>query len=268
MKHRILLIEDDPTVRENIYELLTEEGFSVDPSEDGSDGLKLLKSKIFSVILCDIMLPNKTGYDLLKEFKDEFKSELPPFVFLTAKAERESFRFGMELGADDYITKPFTRDELLKSIDTQIKKRGLLLELQKSSEELYQADDVQKKAAAREKKSEALDYDSTLFLDYQHQPKMIKIAEIVLIKSKKDYSEIITVNNIPYTIKRSMNKWMGILPPNKFLRVHRSYIVNKEFIVRIEKWFNYSYNIILKYVDEKITVSQRFSRSLRKQLRD
>ena len=121
---KILVIEDEEFVRENIVELLEAEGFEVYNAENGYRGLDVAKSKLPDLILCDVMMPGLDGLGVLAALRKDAILASIPFIFLTAKAAKSDFRQGMELGADDYITKPFTRNELLGAIATRLKKQA------------------------------------------------------------------------------------------------------------------------------------------------
>ncbi len=134
---KILIIEDEEFVRENILELLDAEGFEVIGAENGSIGVNLAKQMVPDLILCDVMMPELDGFGVLMELRQDAMMASIPFIFLTAKAAKTDFRQGMELGADDYITKPFTRAELLSAITIRLKKQAALQERYHS--ELQQA---------------------------------------------------------------------------------------------------------------------------------
>ena len=110
----VLLIEDNVEIRENTAEILELANYRVITAENGKDGIEKASMEKPDVIVCDIMMPVLDGYGVLHMLnKSEALREIP-FIFLTAKTERLDFRKGMEMGADDYITKPFTELELLK----------------------------------------------------------------------------------------------------------------------------------------------------------
>lgn len=126
MKQHILLIEDNKELRENTAEILELANYQVTTAENGKLGVeKALKSHP-DLIICDIMMPVLDGYGVLHLVNKNPNLAAVPFIFLTAKSERNDFRRGMEMGADDYITKPFTDIELLNAIDSRMKKVGLL----------------------------------------------------------------------------------------------------------------------------------------------
>ncbi len=134
MKQHILLIEDNDEIRENTAEILELSNYKVSTAANGKAGVELAMNDKPDLIICDIMMPVLDGYGVLHLLgKNEELSSIP-FIFLTAKSERTDFRKGMEMGADDYITKPFTDVELLNAIDSRLKK---VLLIQKN----YAADD-------------------------------------------------------------------------------------------------------------------------------
>lgn len=120
---KILVIEDEPPVRTNLIKLLEAEGFEVKGAQNGSTGVSLAIEQVPDLILCDIMMPDLDGHGVLEALRQNPATAAIPFIFLTAKAERSDWRQGMELGADDYLTKPFTRDELLGAITTRLQKQ-------------------------------------------------------------------------------------------------------------------------------------------------
>lgn len=126
MKKRIVLIEDNKAVRENIEEILELANYEVFAAPNGKKGVDLVQSETPDLIICDIMMPELDGYGVLHMLSKNPKTSSIPFVFLTAKADRTDFRKGMEMGADDYITKPFDDIELLNAVETRMKKNDLL----------------------------------------------------------------------------------------------------------------------------------------------
>jgi diguanylate cyclase (GGDEF)-like protein len=121
---KILLIEDEEPLRENILALLEADGFDAFGSENGRLGVQLAQEILPDLILCDVMMPELDGYGVLAELRQNPVLATVPFIFLTAKATKADLRQGMELGADDYLTKPFTRAELLSAITTRLKKQA------------------------------------------------------------------------------------------------------------------------------------------------
>ena len=122
----ILLIEDNADVRENTAEILELANYKVLQAENGKLGVELANSKKPDLIICDIMMPVLDGYGVIHLLSKNQETASIPFVFLTAKSERTDFRKGMEMGADDYISKPFDDIELLNAVESRLKKNEIL----------------------------------------------------------------------------------------------------------------------------------------------
>lgn len=119
---RILLVEDNNEIRENTREILELADYRIDTAANGKEGYELALKETPDLIICDIMMPVLDGYGLLHLINKNEGLKSIPFIFLTAKTERGDFRKGMEMGADDYITKPFTDIELLNAIESRLQK--------------------------------------------------------------------------------------------------------------------------------------------------
>ena len=122
----ILIIDDHKDIRENIAEILSLDGYQTLQAEDGRRGVEQAIANKPDLIVCDIMMPKLDGYGVLHLLKKNTDTQDIPFVFLTAKADRSDLRKGMDMGADDYITKPFDDFELLNAIETRLKKQDVL----------------------------------------------------------------------------------------------------------------------------------------------
>lgn len=122
MNKKILIIEDDLNVRENVKEILLAEGFEVITAENGSKGYQKAVEVLPDLILCDLLMPEMNGYEVIHFIKENPLTREIPFIFLTAKVDLADIRKGMETGADDYITKPFTVKSLLKAIQIRLDK--------------------------------------------------------------------------------------------------------------------------------------------------
>lgn len=122
MNKKILLIEDNTEIRENMAEILELAGYKVFTAENGKLGVSTAMEEKPDLIICDIMMPVLDGYGVLHMIQKNSELQAIPFIFLTAKSERNEIRKGMEMGADDYITKPFDGTELLNAIEIRLKK--------------------------------------------------------------------------------------------------------------------------------------------------
>ncbi|WCO02857.1 response regulator [Psychroserpens ponticola] len=123
---KVLLIEDDIVLRENTAELLELSEYKVLTAANGQIGLEMTKKHRPDIIICDIMMPILDGYGVLKSLSQHQDTKFIPFIFLSAKTERQDVRKGMDLGADDYITKPFSEDEIISAIESRIAKAAIL----------------------------------------------------------------------------------------------------------------------------------------------
>lgn len=123
---RLLVIDDHDDIRENIAEILSLAGYEVFTAENGKRGVETALKESPELIICDIMMPELDGYGVLHLLRKNETTLNTPFIFLTAKTERTDFRKGMEMGADDYITKPFDDIELLNAIEIRLKKYDVL----------------------------------------------------------------------------------------------------------------------------------------------
>lgn len=126
MSKAILVIDDNPDIRDNTAEILELAGYKTFTAENGKRGVDIAVREKPAVIVCDIMMPELDGYGVLHLLRKNIETQNIPFIFLTAKTERSDFRKGMEMGADDYITKPFDDIELLNAIEVRLKKNEIL----------------------------------------------------------------------------------------------------------------------------------------------
>jgi DNA-binding response OmpR family regulator len=132
MSKRILIIEDSVDIRENTAELLELSGFTVETASDGLEGVRLARTWSPDLVICDIMMPNLDGFGVLQVFSSQENLAAIPFIFLTAKTDRADMRKGMEMGADDYLTKPFQEVELLRAIEARLRKSKVISPLSDS----------------------------------------------------------------------------------------------------------------------------------------
>ncbi len=135
---KILVIEDEMLLREEVAEWLTVEGHEALCAADGAEGVVLAAAQLPDVILCDIAMPRMDGYAVMLEIRADPHTQLMPFIFMTAKATQEDIRIGMTLGADDYITKPFTYRDVMQAIQTRLDKKALQEERKQAEIERWQ----------------------------------------------------------------------------------------------------------------------------------
>lgn len=126
--NRILVIEDDPVVREEILRILRFEDYEAIGASNGVEGLELAAERAPDCILCDLLMPELDGFETLARLRSRPRTATTPIIFLTARASREDIRLGMDMGADDYVIKPFTADELLSALSGRLARRQSLEE--------------------------------------------------------------------------------------------------------------------------------------------
>jgi DNA-binding NarL/FixJ family response regulator len=124
----ILVIEDQPVMRRKTVTILKMEGYEVLEAPSGAEGIRLAHDELPDLVLCDIMMPEGDGYDVLQAVRTNKATATTPFIFFTAKGEKPDLRAGMNLGADDYLVKPTPRTELLEAIHARFDRQHLLEE--------------------------------------------------------------------------------------------------------------------------------------------
>ncbi|MDZ8053632.1 MAG: EAL domain-containing protein [Aulosira sp. ZfuVER01] len=213
---KILVIEDEELVRENLLDLLEAEDFDTIAAANGKIGLNLAFSEIPDLILCDMMMPEVDGYGVLTTLRQDPLTATIPFIFLTAKSAKADFRQGMDLGADDYLTKPFTRAELLSAIVNRLEKQAAL----------------KKHLLSNQPASMAFSPKMQLLEIYLHRVvKENKFQEFDLY-----YQPIVDIASGKIIAAESLLRWqspeLGSVPPLEFMQLAES----TGLILHIEKW--------------------------------
>lgn len=251
---KILIIEDEVPVRTGIKDLLELKSYKVFEAESGAEGIKLAKENQPDLIICDIKMPEMDGYEVLKRInKDETLASVP-FIFLTAKTEMSELRYGMNLGADDYITKPFMATDLYKAIEVRLNKSERVRK--KSGAAKISAEDTESKKNIGEH----------LFITEGNKPQFIKIHDIECITAFNEYTNVYLNNSKKLIIRKSLKEWESVLPESMFIRIHRSTIINFEHVDRVEKFYDRSYLVFLKNIKQPFIISQRYLTKLKKNL--
>jgi CRP-like cAMP-binding protein/CheY-like chemotaxis protein len=229
----ILLIEDNTEVRENTAEILELASYKVLEAENGKQGVEMANLHHVDLIICDIMMPVLDGYGVIHLLAKNVKTSSIPFIFLTAKSDHSDFRKGMEMGADDYITKPFDDIELLKAVESRLKKAEAL----KSD---YTRDE----------------FGINTFLDEAKSLQELKnLGDKAKVKSYKKKDLLYTEGNMP--------NYLYLLQKGK-IKTIRSHEYGKELIISLYKegdFFGYTslldetpYNENAEALDDSIVV--------------
>ena len=215
---KILLIEDDEILLSNLKEILEEEDFIVESASDGEAGIDKIYHYKPDLIICDISIPKKNGYQVLKEISEKSKVKDIPFIYLTAKTQRDDLRLGMQLGADDYIFKPF-------------------------------------------------DIDDSILMKVGNSKKMCLIKNLKFIKSENPYISIKFTDMKNILLRETLDEWENKLPEKYFIRIHRSTIINKNYITSIQKEGKYCLTIQLSNESGIFTVSKRYLSKVKNRLK-
>lgn len=198
--------------------------------------IKVVQRSDPDVVFLDVQMPRQSGFDLLNKYNVRSK-----VVFVTAYDEYAIRAF--EVHAFDYLLKPIKQDRLAQTI-------------QRIREENH-SPDVKKKPFV---------YNDYLFLPSEGCLEVVKVNLIECISVSGDYSEVFTSNGKKLIVLRSLKQWEQKLPENSFVRIHRSTIINLEYIERIETWFNYSYKVYLRGIREPLVMSRRYASKLKEKL--
>lgn len=233
---RAVIVDDERLARRELRSLLEEhKGVSVVGEAGGADeAAAVIREVSPDVVFLDIQMPGATGFDLLDRFDVE-----ADIIFVTAYDEYAVRAF--EVNALDYLLKPVAPERLARAL-----------------ERLAGEGRREPEAPLRR-----LEYDDRLFLDLGGHSRFLKVGTIVSISGAGDYSEVLTEDGKKSLVQKPLKEWEARLPEKYFLRIHRSAIVNLEHVERVENWFNRSYRIHLRQLEEPLTVSRRYAASLK-----
>lgn len=241
-KKKVLFIEDDPNLLNNVKEILEEEEYIVKTEIDGESGIKTAFEWSPDIIICDIAIPLKNGYEVLQEVVSNQKTKSIPFIFLTAKVEKDDIRRGMKLGADDYIFKPFEINDLLNSIHLRLEKaiKRTIDDNTEPSNKKYELEDK-------------------ILVRSGIRQQLYPIKELKFLSAKNPYILLKFSDGKSTLLRQTLDEWEEKLPSKNFIRIHRSTIINTEFIIRIEKITKSSYALKIRDEDDLFVISKRFS---------
>lgn len=250
---KILIIDDDQPVRSGIRDLLEVKNYTVFTVDNGIDGIRIAKEINPDLILCDIIMPKMDGYKVLSEIKKDSSTMLIPFIYLTSKTDMTDMRYGMGLGADDYIIKPFSAKDLYKSIEVRLNKQHMMM--QKA---------INEKKEAQQKTTETKGpHADHLFLPVGNEIQFIKIQQIECITAFSEYTNVYIDPGKKIVVRKFLKEWEKLLPASTFLRIHRSTLINLDYVIKIEKFFKRSYIVHLKGIKQPFTISQRYTAKLK-----
>ena len=206
---------------------------------NGVEGIKVAETENIDIIVCDIMLPEADGYTVLKKLRENENTSEIPFIFLTAKAEMSDLRTGMQMGADDYIVKPYKAADVLETLKVRLEKSEQRIEIKN--------DRIEKNKNSR--------VSERFFITSSENPKFIKTSDIVYISASGEYSIVHTADGKNSTVRKLLKQWEAVLPLDTFVRIHRSSIINLNYVEKIVKWYKRSYRVYLKDIDDEFIMS-------------
>ncbi|MFT6245271.1 MAG: two-component system LytT family response regulator [Salibacteraceae bacterium] len=206
----ILIVEDDINIRESLQEIFELSGYEVSTAQNGKLGYDSIMENCPDLVICDVDMPELDGFELLQAINQRLKNAIiPPFLFLTAKVEAKDLRQGMNLGADDYIFKPFDHKDILRSVRLRLDKRSKLMQNGNMKQ-------ISVNNAAFDKL--ALPCDEGLIL--------VSFDEIIKCQADRAYCSFHLTNGQSILVSKSMKEFEQLLLDNNFIKVHKSTIVN------------------------------------------
>jgi two-component system LytT family response regulator len=210
---KILIVEDEQGIRETLQDILELAGYQVCTAKNGKEGYEAIISSHPDLVICDVNMPEMDGFELLGAINQRLKDEnIPPFIFLTAKTDKQDIRNGMNLGADDYILKPSSFNEVLKIIRLRLDKRQKLLKLGNPST---------MEAAIKAFDKLALPCDDGL--------ELIPFSKIIKCQADRAYCNFHLSDNRKILVSKPMKDFEEVLISKQFVKVHKSTIVNVNF---------------------------------------
>ena len=235
---KALIVDDERLARNKLRSMLAEfpEIQIIAEADSVSEAIKAVEKTSPEIIFLDIQMPKQNGFDLLEQIETNAK-----VIFVTAYDDYAIRAF--EVNALDYLLKPVNPKRLEQTIER--------LSIQ----------------SPNPANAEKLKYDDVLFVNFGRRAAFIKVSEIKCIRAANVYSEIYAEDNKKALLHQTLNEWENRLPEKQFLRIHRSTIINLDFIERIEKKLNFSFSVYLRGLTEPFAISRRYSAKLKNHLK-
>lgn len=230
---RLLIVEDEKEIRETLQDILELAGYSVRTAKNGRDGYDEIVKDKPDLVLCDVNMPELSGFELLEAIRQRLRDEIiPPFLFLTAKVERQDIRYGMSLGADDYILKPFDHSNVLQIIRLRLDMRKKLLTANKTAPVETATAPVAPQQSAS---SNTLD---KIALPCEDGLELISFDKIIRCQAERAYCTFHLTDNRKILVSKPMKEFEHALISNNFLKVHKSTIINISYIQKFVRGKN------------------------------
>jgi two-component system LytT family response regulator len=235
MSWKAVIVDDERLARNKLRSLLAQHPqIQLVGEADGVDSaIETIERTRPDVVFLDIQMPGKSGFELVNQTNLPLK-----IIFVTAFDEYAIRAF--EVNALDYLLKPVNPGRLAKAIER-----------------------LAAPTAAPENSSRPLEYDDFLFLPFGETSRFLRVRDIKYIRAADVYSEIGAAGGEKTLVLKPLNEWEERLPEKHFVRIHRSMIINIEFVERVEKLFNYSFEVYLRGAVEPFTMSRRYAARLK-----
>ncbi|MDZ7372611.1 MAG: LytTR family DNA-binding domain-containing protein [candidate division KSB1 bacterium] len=237
-RFRSVIVDDEWLVRAELERMLRAfpEIEVVGQAENVAQAVQLVQEKRPDVIFLDIQMPGESGFELLDRINVDCK-----VIFVTAYDQYALRAF--EVNALDYLLKPVTTERLAKAIQR-----------------------LHTRTPAPEPPRTALDYNDVIYVLVSGTPRFVKVSLIKCITAAGNYSYLLYGDRRPELVPKTLSQWEEILPKSHFVRIHRSAIVNFEYVREVKRGRNYNYLVFLQGVEKPLTLSRRYAARLKKTL--
>ncbi len=211
---RIVIIEDEEPLRDTLKDIFELSGYEVSTAANGRDGFDLILSAKPDLVICDVNMPGLTGFELLGAINQRLENEvIPTFLFLTGMSEKENIRYGMNLGADDYILKPFMPTEVLEIVRLRLEKRKKLIKQMIEPSQTSPAKTVSNKIA----------------LPCEDGLELISFDDILKCKADRAYCVFHLIDGSKRIVSKPLKEFESTLSANNFFKMHKSTIINIKY---------------------------------------
>ncbi len=233
MRLRAIIIDDERLARRELRAMLDEHKVIdvIGEAENVSQAIDLIQRELPDVVFLDIQMPGESGFGLLERIEVSFK-----LIFVTA-FDAYALR-AFDVNALDYLLKPINPVRLARAIE----RLSSIVPIQ----------NVRK-----------LEYEDRLLLEVDRHSKFVKVNSILFINAAVDYSEIFTLDGQKLLVRKALKEWEDRLPEKYFARIHRSTIINLDYIERLENWFQHSHQVYLRNVEKPFVISRRYAAKLK-----
>ncbi len=233
-KYSAVVVDDERLARQRLIRLLNkfDKVDIVGEAYDVTSAKRIIERLSPDIVFLDIQMPKQSGFDLLEQLSYEGR-----VVFVSAY---DNFALrAFDVNAFDYLVKPVSEDRIEKMLDRLSKNESSSISCQK------------------------FNYEDKIFISDNKFMKFVNLKEIILIQSTGNYSKIFINNGEKHLLYRALKDWESRLPSNKFCRIHRTSIVNIDYVAKLEKWFNYSFRVYITGFDVPVMMSKTYSSVLR-----